>query len=78
MSREVHVRFWESAGVQFPRATHLPLHRLARIHARDGVCLDPSTYGGWVEQSHALLDPLVAALGRHALAGVKAVRSSRG
>ena len=50
---------------------HIPLHRLARIHARDGVCLDPSTYGGWVEQSHALLDPLVAALGRHALAGVK-------
>ncbi len=50
---------------------HLPLHRLARIHARDGVCFDPSTYGGWVEQSHALLDPLVAALGRYALAGVK-------
>ena len=23
MSREAHVRFWESAGVQFPRATHL-------------------------------------------------------
>ena len=22
MSREVHVRFWESAGVRFPRATH--------------------------------------------------------
>ena len=50
---------------------HIPLHRLARIHARDGVCFDPSTYGGWVEQSHALLDPLVAALGRYALASVK-------
>jgi len=25
MSREAHVRFWESAGVKFPRATHLPL-----------------------------------------------------
>ena len=23
MSREAHVRFWESAGVQLPRATHL-------------------------------------------------------
>jgi hypothetical protein len=23
MSREVHVRFWESVGVKFPRATHL-------------------------------------------------------
>lgn len=50
---------------------HIPLHRLARIHARDGVCFDPSTYVGWVEQSHALLDPLVAALGRYTLAGVK-------
>jgi transposase len=50
---------------------HIPLHRLARIHARDGVVFDPSTYGGWVEQSHALLDPLVAALGRNTLAGVK-------
>ncbi|MEP7299607.1 MAG: IS66 family transposase [Burkholderiales bacterium] len=50
---------------------HIPLHRLARIHARDGVCFDPSTYVGWVEQSHALLDPLVGALGRYTLAGVK-------
>lgn len=25
---------------------HIPLHRLARIHAGDGVCFDPSTYGG--------------------------------
>jgi len=23
MSREAHVRFWESAGVRLPRATHL-------------------------------------------------------
>lgn len=50
---------------------HIPLHRLARIHAREGVAFDPSTYGGWVEQSHALLDPLVAALGRYTLAGAK-------
>ena len=50
---------------------HIPLHRLARIHARDGVVFDPSTYGGWVEQSHALLDPLVAALGRYTLASTK-------
>ena len=50
---------------------HIPLHRLARIHARDGVAFDPSTYGGWVEHSHTLLDPLVAALGRYALAGGK-------
>ena len=50
---------------------HIPLHRLARIHAREGVCIDASTYGGWVEQSHALLDPLVAALGRYTLASSK-------
>jgi transposase InsO family protein len=25
MSREAHVRFWESAGVQLPRATHLAI-----------------------------------------------------
>ncbi len=50
---------------------HIPLHRLARIHAREGVIFDPSTYGGWVEQSHALLAPLVAALGRYALASAK-------
>ena len=24
MSREAHVRFWEGAGVRFPRATRLP------------------------------------------------------
>ncbi|HSW24510.1 MAG TPA: IS66 family transposase, partial [Burkholderiaceae bacterium] len=50
---------------------HIPLHRLSRIHARKGVCFDPSTYVGWVEQSHALLDPLVAALGRYKLAAAK-------
>lgn len=50
---------------------HIPLHRLSRIHARDGVCFDPSTYGGWVEQCFALVDPLVAALGRYALGGAK-------
>ncbi len=50
---------------------HIPLHRLARIHAREGVVFDPSTYGGWVEQSHALLDPLVAALARYTLASAK-------
>ena len=35
MSREVHVRFWESAAVQSRRATHLPLYRIwTRIHIR--------------------------------------------
>ena len=25
MNREIHVRFWESLGVRFPRATHFTL-----------------------------------------------------
>ena len=32
MSREAHVRFWESAGVQLPRATHLIV--LSEAHLR--------------------------------------------
>ena len=50
---------------------HIPLHRLSRIYGRDGVAIDPSTMGGWVAGSEKLLDPLVAALGRYALAGAK-------
>jgi transposase len=50
---------------------HIPLHRLNRIYARDGVVIDPSTMGGWVGQSERLFDPLVAALGRYTLAGEK-------
>jgi hypothetical protein len=52
MSREAHVRFWESAGVQLPRATHLLVlneRHLRRIltryfayyhHARTHLALD--------------------------------------
>jgi hypothetical protein len=43
MSREAHVRFWESAGVKLPRATHLhplaasgPLARPACLGLGDG------------------------------------------
>ena len=50
---------------------HLPLYRQSGIYARDGVAIDRSTMAGWVEQGDALLDPLVAALGRYALAGTK-------
>ena len=31
MSREAHVRFWESAGVQLPRATHLVVRNDAHL-----------------------------------------------
>lgn len=50
---------------------HLPLHRQSRIYARGGVELDRSTLAGWVEQASALVDPLVAALGRYVLAAGK-------
>src|SRR5918993_5537966 len=36
MSREVHVRFWESAGVRLPRATRLPLYRQSQIFGKRG------------------------------------------
>jgi transposase len=47
MSREVHVRFWESAGVRLPRATRLPLYRQSQIFARQGIELDRSTLCAW-------------------------------
>jgi len=50
---------------------HLPLHRQSRIYARDGVDIDRGTMAGWVQQVHALLDPLVAALGRYVLQAAK-------
>ena len=50
---------------------HAPLHRLSGIYAREGVDIDRSTMAGWVAQCEALLDPLVAALGRYVLAGEK-------
>ncbi|HWH73359.1 MAG TPA: IS66 family transposase [Methylibium sp.] len=50
---------------------HLPLYRLSRIYAREGVDIERATMAGWVEQVHALLDPLVAALGRYVRQGTK-------
>ena len=50
---------------------HIPLYRQSGIYARDGVYIDRSTMAGWVDQGDALLDPLVAALGRYTLAGAK-------
>jgi len=58
MSGDVHVRFWESAGVRFPRATHLPLNRLERIFARHDIDISRSTMCDWAAQSAAALRPL--------------------
>ena len=50
---------------------HAPLYRQSRIYAREGVELDRSTMAGWIEQTHALLDPLLTALGRYVLQAAK-------
>lgn len=50
---------------------HTPLYRQNRIYARDGVDIERSTMAGWVDQGDALMQPLVAALGRYTLAGSK-------
>jgi transposase len=71
MSREVHVRFWERAGVRFLRATYLPLYRQSEIYAREGVDLERSTLADWVGGASALLAPLVEALRRHVLSATK-------
>jgi len=36
MNGDVHVRFWESAGVRFPRATHRPVYRQQDLFAGSG------------------------------------------
>ena len=62
MSREVHVRFWESAGVRFPRATQLPLYRQTEIYARSGVHIARSSMAQWVGICGVRLAPLADAL----------------
>src|SRR6202162_1258094 len=50
-------------------ADHLPLYRQSQIYARAGLELDRSTLSDWVGGTHALLEPLIEALGRHVLSG---------
>jgi transposase len=52
-------------------ADHLPLYRQSAIFAREGIDLDRSTLADWVGGVSALLDPLIAAIGRHVLAAEK-------
>ena len=49
-------------------ADHLPLYRQSGIYAREGVELERSTLADWVGRSVALLDPLIEALKKDALA----------
>src|SRR4051812_12728664 len=71
MSREVHVRFWESAGVRLPRATRLPLYRQAGIFARQGIELDRSTLCDWVGRACWWLEPLWRLLHRHVMSSTR-------
>ena len=50
---------------------HTPLHRQSAIYARAGVELDRSTLAGWVDKADRLLEPLVAAVGRHVRSAYK-------
>jgi transposase len=67
MSREAHVRFWEGAGVQLPRATHLPLERQVRIMRREGLDTDSHTLWDQLNALAQVLEPSHAALTRYVL-----------
>jgi transposase len=51
---------------------HLPLYRQSEIYARHGMELERSTLADWVGGTAQLLEPLVEALRRYALAGEQA------
>jgi transposase len=52
-------------------ADHCPLYRQQGIYRRTGVELERATLADWVRQASNLLDPLVAAIGRHVRAAEK-------
>jgi transposase len=52
-------------------ADHLPLYRQSQIYAREGLDLDRSTLADWVGGARALLEPLVASLGRYVMGAKK-------
>lgn len=62
MSREAHVRFWESAGVKFPRATHLPIERQCSRWQSYGIRIAPATLGRCVSAAIDLFAPLADAI----------------
>ena len=52
-------------------ADHLPLHRQAEIYAREDIDLPRSTLADMVGQAARLMRPLIDALVRHVMAGVR-------
>ena len=71
MSREVHVRFWERAGVRFPRATHLPLYRQAQGLARQGIEIGREVLAGWLGAAACEVRPVVARMREILLGSVR-------
>ncbi len=69
MSREVHVRFWESARVRFPRATQRPLYRQHQRLADEGIVVARATIDAWVRRTIELLGPVAAAVQTAILSG---------
>ena len=68
MSREAHVRFWESAGVRFPRATHLPVYRQQDLFAGSGWTPARSTLLNILTSAAFVIEPLVTHFKRAVLA----------
>jgi transposase len=50
---------------------HLPLYRQSEIYARDGLDLPRGLLAGWVGKAAALVEPMAAFIGRHALSGAR-------
>ena len=57
--------------MRVPCATHLPLYRQSVIYAREGIELERALLANWLGAASALLHPLVDAIRRHVLAGIK-------
>jgi transposase len=60
------------ADVAFSKfGLHLPLHRQSERFAREGVPIEVSTLAGWVGAVAVALEPLIAAINAHVLAGAR-------
>ena len=68
MSGDAHVRFWESAGVRLPRATHLPVYRQQDLFAGSGWTPARSTLLNILKGASFVIEPLVAYFQRAVLA----------
>ena len=58
MSRETHVRFWESARVRSPRATHLPFYRQHQRMADCGITVTRPWLTQTGQKAIRLLEPI--------------------